>query len=98
MLKNQNQMRKIKFANVSYYAKDTGTVVFRDKSTIGYIFINTGNCVCTLNNFPLQPNAVLKTYEPDAIDTTQWRINFSQFSACATTSAELTVLIYSIEQ
>jgi len=90
-------MRKIKYSNITYYSKDTGTVVFRDKTTIGYIFINTGNCVCLLNNFPLQPNSVLKTYEPDAIDLTQWRINFSQFSSCATTSAELTVLIYSTE-
>lgn len=91
-------MIKFKISTSTYYSKDNGTVVFRDAKTIGYCFINTGNCVVQLNNFPLQPNSVLKTYEPNGIDMTQWRILFQSFSTCSNTSAELTVLIYSIDQ
>ena len=43
-------------------------------------------------------NTVLKTYEPNGIDMTQWRILFQSFDTCSATSAELTVLIYSIDQ
>ena len=90
-------MRKFKISTSTYYQKDSGTVVFRDSKTIGYCFINTGNCVVQLNNFPLQPNSVLKTYEPDGADMTQWRILFNSFDSCSQTSAELTVLIYSLD-
>jgi hypothetical protein len=91
-------MTKFKISTSTYYLKDNGTVVYRDAKTIGYCFINTGNCVVQLNNFVLQPNSVFKTYEPNCVDLTQWRILFNSFSTCSQLNAELTVLIYNIEQ
>jgi len=91
-------MIKFKISTSTYYQKDSGTVVYRDAKTIGYCFINTGNCVVQLNNFVLQPNSVFKTFEPNCVDLTQWRILFNSFGSCTDTSAELTVLIYNIEQ
>ena len=91
-------MIKFKISTSQYYSKDNGTVVYRDAQTIGYCFINTGNCVVQLNNFTLQPNSVFKTFEPNCVDLTQWRILFNPYSPCTTTNAELTVLIYNIEK
>lgn len=89
---------KFTIATITYLAKDSGTVVFRDERTIGYQFINTGNCAVWLNNFLLQPNSVLKTVESQMIDKTSYRMNFVQFSSCATDNAELTVLLYQLEK
>jgi hypothetical protein len=89
-------IRKIKINTQVYGVQDSGNVVFRDSKTVGYIFCNTGNCVIQLNNFPLYPNGVFKTYEVDAIDLTQWRMLFQiQPSDACAPAAELTVLIYS---
>lgn len=79
---------------VLYSAKDSGTVVFRDEKTIGYQFINSGNCPVWLNNYLLYPGDCWKTLEPGMIDKTSYRMNFVQFDSCATTNAELTALIY----
>lgn len=91
-------MKKFSITTIIYQATDSGTIVFRDAKTIGYQFINTGNCAVWLNNFLLQPNAVLKTVESQMIDATSYRMNFIQFDSCATANAELTVLLYQSEQ
>lgn len=75
-------------------AAESGQVVFRDINTIGYNFINTGNCPVMINNYLLQPSSSFKTFEPNMIDFTSYRINFQQFSACATLNAELTIILY----
>ena len=75
-------------------AAESGQIIFRDINTLGYIFINTGNCPVMINNYLLQPSGSLKTFEPNMQDLTAYRINFNQFSACATINAELTAIIY----
>lgn len=90
--------KKIEISTVLYGAKDSGTVVYRDNSTMGYEFYNSGNCVVSINNLKLSPGSTYKSFERGYIDVTQWRINFDQtniYSGCATNYAELTVLIYS---
>lgn len=87
-------MQKFKIDTVIYGAKDTGTAVFRDEKTLGYCFINTGNCPVLLNNFLINPNTSYKTYEPNCIDLTTYRMVFNPFNACSTDNAELTVVIY----
>jgi hypothetical protein len=87
-------MQKFTISTLTYYGKDNGAYVFRDNKTIGYCFINTGNSVVQLNNFVLQPNSVFKTYEPNCIDNTQWRVLFNPFDQCTTDNSSLTVLIY----
>lgn len=79
---------------IIYAATDSGTIVFRDDKTLGYQFINTGNCAVWINNFLLFPDCVFKTMETGMIDATSYRINFVQFNACATDNAELTVILY----
>lgn len=83
-----------KLDTVIYSKKDSGTAVFRDSNTIGYIFINTGNCSIWLNNYLLQPNSSLKTFEPMCVDCTTYRMIFNTFNTCSTNNSELTVLIY----
>lgn len=88
-------MIDFEISTIVYGANDSGMVIFRDAKTIGYIITNTGNCPVTINNYKLQPNSWIKTFEPGYRDQTQWRMNFDQFSTCATNNAELTILIYS---
>lgn len=91
-------MIDIEISTSVYSATDSGTVIYRDAKTLGYIITNTGNCPVWINNYLLQPNSWIKTFEPGYRDTTQWRMNMVQFSACATNNAELTVLIYSTKK
>lgn len=87
-------MTRFKTDTVIYSKKDSGTAVFRDANTLGYIFINTGNCSVWLNNYLLQPNSSLKTFEPNCCDCTVYRMNFNTFNQCSIDNSELTVLIY----
>ena len=81
--------------SVEYSSTQTTEDVFRDENTIGYCFINTGNCNVTINNYTLLPNASLKTYEFGMVDETRWKMKFDTFDACSTTNSRLVVLIYS---
>lgn len=88
-------MINFKTDTVIYSSKDTGTAVFRDNNTIGYQFINTGNCAVYLNNYLLQPQTTWKTFETGYSDQTVYRMNFQDsFSSCAVINSELTVIIY----
>lgn len=87
-------MVKFKVDTIIYSEKDTGTAVFRDEKTLGYLFINTGNCSVWLNNYLLQPNSSLKTFEPDCCDCTTYRMTFNGFNSCSIDNSELTVIIY----
>jgi hypothetical protein len=87
-------MVKFTIDTVVYGSKDTSTSAFRDSKTLGYIFVNTGNCPVQLNNFLLQPGSVFKTFEPMCKDCTTYRMLFNPFDTCSTDNAELTVLIY----
>ena len=91
-------MIKFSLDTILYGIKDTGTAVFRDERTLGYCFINTGNCAITLNNFILQPNTSYKTFEAGCQDKTVYRMKFSTFNQCSIDNAELTVVIYNIEK
>lgn len=82
--------------SLTYTANDNGQYVFRNEKTIGYCFINTGNCAISLNNYKLQPNSSFKTFERGMIDITNWQMIFSTFNSCSTSYSELTCLIYSI--
>lgn len=87
-------MTRYKLDTILYSHKDTGTSVYRDDSTLGYIFVNTGNCSIWLNNYLLQPNSSLKTYEANCCDCTVYRMTFNSFDSCSTNNSELTVIIY----
>lgn len=90
-------MIKIKLDTITYGINDTGMAVFRDEKTLGYNFINTGNCSITLNNFILEPNTTFKTFETGCIDKTVYRMIFNTFNQCSIDNAELTVVIYNID-
>lgn len=81
--------------SIEYTATENGQYVFRDESTIGYCFINTGNCPVALNNYVLMPNSTLKTFETGYKDITRWQMNFMTFDTCSTTNSKLIALIYS---
>lgn len=87
----------IKLDTITYGANDTGTAVFRDSKTLGYNFINTGNCAVKLNNLILQPNTSYKTFETGCKDNTVYRMVFNTFNSCSIDNAELTVVIYNAE-
>jgi hypothetical protein len=88
-------MNKFVIDSLEYTSAENGQYVFRDESTIGYCFINNGNCPIAINNFILLPNSVLKTFEIGYLDLTRWQINFQTFDACSITNSKLVVLIYS---
>lgn len=81
--------------SMQYSPNENGQSVFRDPDTIGYLFINEGNCNVAINNYVLKPNSTLKTFEVGMIDTTKWVIQFNTFDACSITNGLLVVLIYS---
>jgi hypothetical protein len=88
-------MNKFVIDSVEYSATNTAEYVFRDESTLGYTFINTGNCSVNINNYVLLPNSSLKTFEYNMVDITRYQMIFNTFDACSTTNARLVVLIYS---
>lgn len=88
-------LTKFVIDSVEYTANENGQYVFRDESTIGYCFINIGNCPVTINNYLLMPNSTLKTFEIGYRDITRWQMNFVKFDACSTTNSKLIALIYS---
>ena len=88
-------MNKFVIDSVEYNSNNTSDYVFRDESTLGYCFINTGNCSVTINNYILLPNSSLKTFEYNMIDITRYQMLFNTFDTCSTTNARLVVLIYS---
>jgi hypothetical protein len=81
--------------SVEYTTTQTTEDVYRDESTIGYCFINTGNCPVNINNYVLLPNSSFKTFEYGMVDITRWKMLFAPFDTCSTTNARLVVLIYS---
>ena len=89
-------MNKFVVDSVEYNSTNTSDYVFRDESTLGYCFINTGNCSVNINNYVLLPNSSLKTFEYNMIDITRYQMIFNTFDACSTTNARLVVLIYSL--
>jgi hypothetical protein len=89
-------MNKFVVDSVEYNSTNTSDYVFRDESTLGYCFINTGNCSVNINNYVLLPNSSLKTFEYNMIDITRYKMIFNTFDACSTTNARLVVLIYSL--
>jgi hypothetical protein len=83
---------------ILYFQKDSGTPIFRDEKTIGYLFINTGPTPVEINNFVLTSGTSWKTLEPTMEDKTVYRINFKQNltqNSCSVDNAQLTVIIYS---
>ena len=52
-------MNKFVIDSVEYSSTNTAEYVFRDETTLGYCFINTGNCSVTINNYILLPNSSL---------------------------------------
>jgi len=87
-------MNKFAISTITYTGKDNGQFIWRNENVLGYIFINTGNCVVKLNNFKLNPGGVYKTFETGCQDMTKWQIILETFSPCSITNAELTTLIY----
>jgi hypothetical protein len=91
-------MTSFKTDTLIYSVNDSGTAVFRDSNTLGYIFINTGNCPVLLNNYLLLPSSTFKTFEPTCIDMTLYRMIFKPanffYPACGEEMGSLTVIIY----
>ena len=92
------QLIKVKIDTLIYSDKDTGTAVFRDEKTLGYCFINTGNCPILLNTYLLQPSTSFKTFEPLCVDTTTYRMVFNTFDSCSAINASLTVIVYNLDK
>ena len=91
-------MLAFKTNTIIYDQSQTGNNVFRDESTLGYIFINTGAAPVEINNFVLNSGAVWKTFEPLCKDDTIYKINFKQNlvqNNCALDNSQLTTIIYS---
>jgi hypothetical protein len=85
---------KIVIDSILYTSQQNGEYVFRDETTIGYCFINEGNCPVSINNYILEPNSSFKTFETGYIDMTRWQINFRTFDQCSIQNSRLIVLIY----
>lgn len=88
-------MQKFNTAIMNY---NTDGVIFRDAQTLGYIFANTGNQICYINQLQLLPGSVWKTFEPICIDLSLYRVRFEQnntFPSCAISYSNLQVIIYS---
>lgn len=87
-------MIKFAISTKLYTGNDNGQYVWRNENVLGYVFINTGNCILKLNNFELNPGGVLKTFENNCQDTTRWQIIWDSINACTLSNARLTTLIY----
>jgi hypothetical protein len=73
--------------------------VFRDAKTLGYVFANTGNQVCYINNLQLLPGSSWKTFEAGMMDTSLYRVRFEAnptFNSCGAVYANLQVVVYSL--
>jgi hypothetical protein len=88
-------MQKFNTAVMNY---NTDGVIFRDEKTLGYIFANTGNQICYINQLQIMPGSVWKTFEPACKDTSLYRVRFEEnatFNSCAISYSNLQVIIYS---
>ena len=82
-----------------YGITENNSNVFRDENTLGYLFVNSGNCPLRVNNILLQAGDTFKSFEPLCKDVTTYKIIFlpNQFTtpnSCQTDFAELTAIIY----
>lgn len=74
--------------------------VFRDANTIGYNFVNNGNCIVWVNNLKLLPGQSWKTFEPNMLDVGLYRVRFdTQFQkadnlTCSKSETSFVVIIY----
>ena len=90
-------MINFNISTLIYSTEDNGSTVFRDAKTLGYLFVNTGNSLVLLNNILIPAGGSFKTFEPNYVDKTQYRMLFKPTNACSETNSSLTVLIYQIE-
>ena len=84
--------------NVSSKNYQANAPIYRDLKTIGYKFVNTGNCIVYLNEIKLYPSDELSTFAPLMNDQTLYRVRFDTTNAnqsCSTSAANLQVLIFS---
>jgi hypothetical protein len=85
--------------NTSIINYNQDGAIFRDASTIGYIFANTGSQICYVNNLALYPGSSWKTLENGMIDVSLYRVRFEQnptFPTCSNQYSNLQVIIYSL--
>lgn len=85
--------------NTSIINYNLDGAIFRDASTIGYIFANTGNQILYINNLQLLPGSCWKTLENGMIDVSLYRVRFEQnptYPSCANQYSNLQVIIYSL--
>jgi len=76
----------------------TDGAIFRDAKTLGYIFANTGNSVCYINQLQLLPGSVWKSFEPNCKDVSLYRVRFEKnntYASCSVSYSNLQVIIYS---
>lgn len=95
--------KKMKFKTdvIIYGIEPSNSIkIFRNEETIGYCFVNTGNTAIDINNLILLPGGVFKTFEPNCIDLTFYRVKFNQQNffdqSCATSNCVLTCIVYSL--
>ena len=87
-------MQKFNTAIMNY---NQDGAIFRDAKTLGYIFANTGNQVCYINQLQLMPGSVWKTFEPNCKDLSLYRVRFEPnptFTSCAIQYSNLQVIVY----
>ena len=60
----------------SYKTYNISGAILHEDDTLGYHFINTGDVVVFINNFPLPPSAVLDTMISGYMDKSLYTIRF----------------------
>lgn len=85
--------------NISVKNYNTNQPIYRDNNTIGYKFVNTGNCIVYVNEVKLNPCDELNTMFSGMRDQTLWRCRIVTTNtvnqSCSTSNANLQVIIYS---
>jgi hypothetical protein len=64
----------------------------RDDNVLGYHLINTGSCICFVNQLPIYPSGVLDTMYTGSQDMTKYTIKFDGSGAAI--APELTVISF----
>jgi len=67
--------------------------IVTEKTAIGYHFVNTGNTIIFINQFPLYPSGVLDTMYMGCKDVSKYTIRFDT-SVLPLVNPELTVITF----
>lgn len=79
----------------TYYTSKSGVINY-DNNTLGYLFVNTGNNVVTINKLIIPVGAYYNSFSPPFIDKTNYDFQFTvNTGEGAVNNYELMVVEYS---